>query len=203
MLMLSHHKSFRCKRGCCLICSPNDDAKRFLAKLALTLGVSDHNIVEAYEDPLYYIIKESELPIDIDPMKADLSDSLERRTIAKVLSGGLNNPVGYVLPLNFGTTRWVTSAWELRRGYLYLSAGNSPLGLRLPLASLVEKPHTELALRFEPDLFASYPNLGEYAENAKKRCEKADAAVLETPVVNTFVRTALCTEVRDGKLYVF
>lgn len=181
----------------------NDDAKRFLAKLSLTLGVSDQNIVEAYEDPLYYIIKESELPIDIDPMKADLSDSLERQTIAKVLSRGLNNPVGYVLPINFGTTQWLTSAWELRRGYLYLSAGNSPLGLRLPLASLVEKPHTELALRFEPDLFASYPNLGEYAENAKKRCEKADATVLETPVVNTFVRTALCTEVRDGKLFVF
>ncbi len=181
----------------------NDDAKRFLAKLALTLGVSDHNIVEAYEDPLYYIVKESELPIDIDPMKADLSDSLERRTIAKVLSGGLNNPVGYVLPLGFGTTQWVTSAWELRRGYLYLSAGNSPLGLRLPLSSLAEKPHAELALRFEPDLFASYPNLGEYAQDAKKRCETADATLSKTTIYNTFVRTALCAEVRDGKLYIF
>ncbi len=180
----------------------NDDAKRFLAKLALTLGVSDQNIIEAYEDPLYYIIKESELPIDVDPMKADLSDSLERQTIAKVLSGGLNKPVGYVLPLNFGTTRWITSSWVLRRGYLYLSAGNSPLGLRLPLGSLVEKPHSELALPFEPDLFAHYPALGEYSALAYERCKKADAT-LSNSQTQTFVRTALCAEVREGKLFIF
>jgi len=182
----------------------SEDAKRFLSKLSLTLGISDQNIVEAYEDPLYYIVKESELPIDIDPMKSDLSDSLERKTIAKVLSGGLNKPIGYVLPLNFDETTWMTSTWKLRRGYVYLSAGNSPLGLRLPLDSLPKEPENALALHPEPDLFAPYAELGEYSEAAKRRC----AAVGETSIEAThhrekFVRTALCTEVREGKLYVF
>lgn len=182
----------------------NEDAKRFLSKLSLTLGISDQNIVEAYEDPLYYIVKESELPIDIDPMKSDLSDSLERRTIAKVLSQGLNKPIGYVLPLNFDEKTWMTSTWKLRRGAVYLSAGNSPLGLRLPLDSLEKEPENALALHPEPDLFAPYSDLGEYSEAAKKRCAKSGEASIEvTHHREKFVRTALCTEVRDGKLYIF
>lgn len=181
----------------------NEDAKHFLEKLALTLGVSPENMMEAYEDPLYYIIKESELPLDIDPMTASLDDSLERQSIAAVLSRGLKTPVGYVLALGFGQNRWMTSRWELRRGYLFLAAGNSPLGLRLPLESLVQKPHVELALNFEPDLFAAFPKLGEYTQHAKERLLKADAKTCETRRYDTFVRTALCVEVRDGKLCVF
>lgn len=181
----------------------HEDAKRFLDKLSLTLGVSSQNIMEAYEDPLYYIIKESELPLDIDPMKASLDDSLERQSIANVLSRGLKTPVGYVLALGYGQTRWITSRWELRRGYLFLAAGNSPLGLRLPLDSLVQKPHVELALNFEPDLFASAPELGEYTQHAKERLLKVDAKTCDERRYDVFVRTALCVEVRDGKLYIF
>ncbi len=180
-----------------------DDAKRFLQRLALTLGVSDQNIIEAYEDPIYYVVKESELPVDVDPTKFDLDDPLERRTLAQLLQQGLANPVGFVLPINYGHTRWITSAWEFRRGRLYLSAGNSPLGLRMPLGSLAEKPHVELALNFEPDLFASTPALGDYLDNARARCETASP---ETTVANrydAFVRTAISTEVRDGKLCIF
>lgn len=180
-----------------------EDAKRFLNLLALTVGVSDKNVIEAYEDPIYYVVKESELPVDVDPDKFDLDDPLERRTLANVLQQGLGNPVGYVLPLNFGHTRWITSAWEFRRGKLYLNAGNSPLGLRLPLESLMEKPHVELAANFEPDLFAAAPALGDYLESASKRCDKADAKTLESNRYDAFVRMAISTEVRDGKLCIF
>ncbi len=180
-----------------------DDAKTFLETLSLTLGVSEQNIIDAYEDPLYYIIKESELPIDIDPMTYNLKDPLERQTIAKVLSQGLNTPIGYVLPLGFDKARWVTSGWELRRGYLYLAAGNSPLGLRLPLGSLVEKPHVELALNFEPDLFANTPALGDHCEDAQKRCARIDTKTTHENRYTGLVRTAMCAEVREGKLYLF
>ncbi len=179
------------------------DAKRFLQRVALTLGVSDQNIVDAYEDPLYYIIKESMFPVDIDPMQYDLKDPLERQTIAKVLTQGLNDPVGFVLPIGFGQTRWITSRWELRREHLFLSAGNSPLGLRLPLESLIEKPRTELAQNAEPDLFAAAPDLGEYLEAAKLRCICANATTTEQNRYSAFVKTALCAEVREGKLYLF
>jgi len=173
----------------------NDDAKAFLHTLISTLGLSTQNITEAYEDPVYYIMKESELPIDVDPMKINLKDSLERQTLAKVLSRGLDAPVGYVVPLNFGHKIWVSSPWVLRRGALYLAAGNSPLGLRLPLDSLEEKPEHEVPLHPEPDLFAPNAPLGDFSGESVFKAKLKE----KTP----FVRTALCTEVRDGKLCIF
>lgn len=146
--------------------------KKFISTLSLILGVSDENVIPAYEDPIYYIMKEAELPLDVDPLKFDLKDPLERQTIAKKLSQGLNSEVGYVLPINFGATKWITSKWEFRRGHLFLGAGNSPLGLRLPLESLIVKPQVELEQEFEHDLFASYPILGEYITSVQKRAKK-------------------------------
>lgn len=179
------------------------DAKKFISTLALVLGVSDENVIPAFEDPVYYIMKESELPLDIDPMKYDLKDPLERRTIAQKLQQGLNSEVGYVLPINFGRTKWITSKWEFRRGYLFLSAGNSPLGLRLPLSSLIAKPHIELEKTFEPDLFASYPQLGDYTSQVEQRAKDIDSTTTQQNSYNVFVRTAISIEVRDNKLCIF
>jgi len=179
------------------------DAKKFLSTLSLILGVSDENIVPAFEDPVYYIMKEHELPIDLDPMKYDLKDPLERRTIAQKLQQGLNSEVGYVLPLNFGRTKWITSKWEFRRGYLFLSAGNSPLGLRLPLESLIVKPHVEIEKSFEPDLFASYPNLGDYISEVEQRAKNIDSKTTIQNSYSAFVRTGISIEVRDQKLCIF
>ena len=179
------------------------DAKHFLDTLALSLGVSEHNILPAYEDPVYYIMKEASFPIDIDPLKADLKDSLERQTIAKVLTQGLNTPVGYVLPLNFGQTKWVTSSWTFRREHLFLSAGNSPLGLRLPLSAIECAPHKELASHFEPDLFRADAALGEYHTLAQKAYDAIDHTISDVPTYDMVVKTALCVEIREGKLYIF
>lgn len=181
----------------------SNDAKTFLSRLALILGVSNENIIPAYEDPIYYIMKESELPIDIDPLKYDLKDPLERKTIAQKLTQGLNSEVGYVLPLGYGKTKWITSKWEFRRGHLFLSAGNSPLGLRLPLNSLMVKPHIELEKSFEQDLFASYPALGDYISNVQQRAQEINDKTTILNSYSAYVRTAICTEVRDGKLCIF
>ncbi len=62
---------------------------------------------------------------------------------------------GFVLPLKAvhekgdGDTAWQTSAWPLRGGRLHAVAGDSPLGLRLPLASLPEKLSVRTALAIE------------------------------------------------------
>jgi uncharacterized protein (DUF2126 family)/transglutaminase-like putative cysteine protease len=181
----------------------NDDAKEFISTLSLVLGVSDGNVIEAYEDPIYYIMKEAELPIDIDPLKFDLKDPLERRTIAEKLTKGLNSVVGYVLPINFEEKKWITSKWEFRRGHLFLGAGNSPLGLRLPLESLIVKPPVELEESFEPDLFASYPALGEYITSVQKRAKKMSKKTTVKNKSEVFVRTALSVEIRDEKLCIF
>ena len=180
-----------------------EDAKKFISTLSLILGVSDENVIPAYEDPIYYIMKEAELPLDVDPLKFDLKDPLERQTIAKKLSQGLNSEVGYVLPINFGATKWITSKWEFRRGHLFLGAGNSPLGLRLPLESLIVKPQVELEQEFEHDLFASYPVLGEYITSVQKRAKKMSKKTTLKNKYEAFVRTALSIEIRDEKLCIF
>ena len=179
----------------------NEDAHKFIATLALMLGISPDNVVKAYEDPYYYIMKEAQLPVDIDAMKADLKDPLERQNIAKILSQGLNSEVGYVLPLNYGETKWLSSGWTFRRGELFLIPGNSPIGLRLPMDSLMQKPKAELPIHFEPDLFAHVNDFENIRENLQKRYEETVNKVDYNDMY--FVRTALNVEVRDGKLYIF
>jgi transglutaminase-like putative cysteine protease len=179
------------------------NAKTFLSTLALVLGVSHENIVPAFEDPVYYIMKEAEMPLDIDPMKFDLKDPLERRTIAEKLQQGLNNEVGYVLPLAYGRTKWLTAQWQFRRGYLFLSAGNSPLGLRLPMSSLLVYPHVEIEKSFEQDLFSSFPNLGDYISDVEYRAKNISSNTTNFNTYNAYVKTAISTEVRDGKLCIF
>jgi uncharacterized protein (DUF2126 family) len=76
-------------------------------------------------------------------------------------------------------TRWVTCRWEFRRAQLFLAPGTSPVGLRLPLDSLTHKPQVELEQSFEPDLFASYPALGEYHDTIKARAEKVKKTICE------------------------
>ncbi len=181
----------------------NEDAKKFLESLALTLKVSNENVIAAYEDPVHYIMKEAQLPVDIDPLEYDVDDASERRNIAKVLSRGLSIPVGFVLPLNYGEDAWASSSWEFRRGRLLLIPGDSPLGLRLPMDSLIENPEHELALHPEPDLFATAPKLKKFLKKATKRADNADELTIKNDPDSMFVRTAINIEVRNGKLYIF
>jgi len=181
----------------------NEDAEAFIRALAKTLELSDENVISAYEDPIHYIMKEAELPVDIDPLECDLEDSLERRTLAQVLSHGLKNPVGFVLPLNYGIARWLSSQWAFKRGHLFLIPGNSPIGLRLPMESLAEHPSNEAPMHFEPDLFADAPKLKGFIKKAQSRRKKMEKKTIAPDPSGVFVRTALNVEVRDGKLYVF
>lgn len=180
-----------------------EDARAFLAKLCLNLGISDQNIHDAYNDPLVALLQESLLPVDVDPMKVTLKDSLERRALADSLSSGIDKPAGFVLPLNWGMTRWVTCRWEFRRSQLFLAPGTSPVGLRLPLDSLTHKPHVELEQSFEPDLFGAFPSLGEYHSAVKARAAKVTKKTKKTHDYEVFVRTALSIEIREQKLFIF
>jgi len=180
-----------------------EDARKFLATLCLNLGISDQNIHDAYNDPLVALLQESLLPVDVDPLKATLKDSLERRALADSLSSGIDKPAGFVLPLNWGTTRWITCRWEFRRAQLFLAPGTSPVGLRLPLDSLTHKPHIELEQSFEPDLFGAFPSLGEYHSAVKERAATVKKSTKKTTDYETFVRTAVSVEIRESKLFIF
>lgn len=169
-------------------------AELFLKTLAENLGVPPENTVPAYEDVFYMLWEEGQVPIDQNPLEADLDDPLERKNLASILDRGLGEAIGYILPVgwDFMSQDWQSSPWQFRRQHLYLIPGNSPIGLRLPLKSLpdsIEVP-VQRSLFEELDDFDIRSN----QEIGQKKPEKEWKKVM---------RTAVCAEVRNGNLYVF
>ena len=135
-------------------------AQRLIAALAGKLGIAADRVLPAYEDPWLALAAESRLPGGLDPLGA----AGERARLARMLKQGVGPVAAYALPLAPGRRRagasiWKSSRWPLQHGHLYLVAGDSPAGYRLPLDTL--------------------------------------------PAEKGIVRTALCVQVRGGRLRVF
>jgi uncharacterized protein (DUF2126 family) len=207
----------------------HEDAEKIAKELAKHIAVSTDNVSAAYEDIFYFLWQEGKVPVNIDPTKANLTDSYERRTLAQLLDKGLDKPAGYVLPLkwNYTNSQWQSCKWIMNREQLFVLPGNSPIGLRLPLESL---PAVALEPQLvERSLFDELPELEEYHESIteryglitehptetrtkvaktadgkdkkdKKAEEKEETKItFEVPVI----KTALCVEARDGIVYLF
>ncbi|MGB8598245.1 MAG: transglutaminase family protein, partial [Burkholderiales bacterium] len=191
--------------------SETRDALRLIQHLARALGVDEEFVIPAYEDVTQIIEQEQSWPVNFDPLVADLKKTDERRRMAALIEKGLGETVGYVLPLkalprkagrNAGKTdhspRFRSSRWPLRRQHLFLIAGDSPMGLRLPLASLPWVAPGEKEEEFGLDPFDATDELPDAKATAKK---KAAAKPGDDP--KEIVHTAICTEVRDGILCIF
>ncbi|APZ53658.1 DUF2126 domain-containing protein [Salipiger abyssi] len=119
-----------------------EDADRFLSGFAQNLGLDGDFVHPTYEDPVEWIMKEADLPANVTPEDSKLKDPETRARIARVFSRGLENPAGYVLPIQRWqskaqpATRWRSEHWKTRRGHLFLIPGDSPVGFRLPLGAL-------------------------------------------------------------------
>ena len=193
------------------------DAAVFIRELARHLALSIDNISAAYEDLFFFLWSEGKTPANIDPLKANLKDSIERRTLAKLLDQGLGSPAGYVLPLqwNYWNDQWLSSKWVFKREHLFLLPGNSPIGLRLPLESLPVMAKASQPQQVERSLFESLPELGNYRESIASRYGKVyqqpstteNIAVADPEDDISFeiktIKTALCVEAREGILYLF
>ena len=178
----------------------------FTANLTRRLGLAPHFVQTAFEDTYFYLWKEGTLPTNIDPTDARLVSPVERARLRRLFDGALNKPAGYVLPLARGLHGgWRTSPWPLRRGQLYLIPGDSPLGLRLPVHALPAA--VDLARETVPvrDPFAAVQPL--MPRHWYRHAPVSRPAALHTQrsptTVEDLVRTALCVEVRDGRLHVF
>ncbi|MFI4925285.1 MAG: transglutaminase family protein, partial [Vicinamibacteria bacterium] len=177
-----------------------DDAQRFATVVAKGLGVPASSAIVAFEDVPKFLAAEAALPVNIDPLKADLSKPDERARLAQLLQAGIDKPAGLVLPLRASADgSWETSPWPLRRERLYLLPGDSPMGLRLPLNSLPwVQPEEDDA---EPPVDPFAPR-GELPDGAVRVATKAPPA--KTKVApKEVIKTALCVQVRAGHLYVF
>jgi uncharacterized protein (DUF2126 family) len=170
------------------------DARRFAETLAARLGVSI-GLQPAFEDPWRLLQDEATLPLEVDPRRADLDDPEERRRIARVLTRGVGEPAGFVLPLapQEDAAGWNTERWKLRRGAIYLLPGDSPIGLRLPLGSLPPAPPPP-----DPDEVEALPR-----DPRRTPQEVAELRAAARAAAAAQVRTALCVEHSDGALGVF
>ncbi len=197
-------------------------AARFAAELARRLGVGERYAIPAYEDTLYYLWKEGGVPINQDPLMAELKLPEAREALRRALERGLDTPVGYTLPIewDYGQGAWRSSAWVFRREHLFLIPGDSPIGMRLPLASLPYVAEDEHEPRPEPSLFDSAAPLGDIHGEVARRYSRVLARAPDVPgrmeqgqadvrrerlrqAALPVVRTALCIEPRDGRLCVF
>jgi uncharacterized protein (DUF2126 family)/transglutaminase-like putative cysteine protease len=180
-------------------------AERFAEATAARLGVASEFILPAFEDPEYWEKKEARLPVNVTPGNSKLPDLEERTRMARVFEQGLDVPKGFVLPIqrwNAADGRWRSERWKLRRGNLYLTPGDSPLGLRLPIASLPHIPEDEFPYIVEQDPLEPREALPVYDDSAAAEAAPTQQ-VQEQHIRSGGVRTAMSIEIRDGILCAF
>ena len=190
-----------------------EEATRFSIELAKALGLSANSQIPAYEDVMLQAQIEQRLPANLDPLKSDLRAPEQRRRLARLLEHDLGKVVGYVLPLKprdfdpnvaLGTV-WRTSIWPLKRENLYLIEGDSPMGLRLPLNALPWAMPEDMPVDFDVDPFAPRDALAidKKRASASRKIAPQNGAQDANPEPREVIHTALCVEVRKGRLYVF
>jgi uncharacterized protein (DUF2126 family) len=208
-------------------------ARRFANQLALHLKVDNRWLVPAYEDTYYYLWREQRLPINVQPWDSKLADPEERSRLAKVFNRGLNKPVGVIMPIRRqwwqGKPRWESGPWPVRPEKLFLLPGDSAIGLRLPLDTLPVGGEGIGQSVYPSDPFSTRPPLPpatmvvqrkqdapkekqveatvnvfvDIDEDQRWSEEQARIRAAEKLDPDKLVRTALCIEPRDGRLYVF
>jgi len=208
-------------------------ARKFASSLAANLQVDPRWMVPAYEDTFYYLWREQRLPIDINPWDPKLADPEERSRLALVFNRGLNKPTGIVLPLKRqwwqGKSRWQTGPWPVRPEKLFLLPGDSAIGLRLPIDTLPMSTQSQGQPIYPTDPFAARPPLPTVAPVVQRKSDPAKQVPIFGPASvpisldddrgwaeelarlqaaerldpKAVVRTALCIEPRQGRLYIF
>lgn len=198
----------------------NAEAQQFAERLAIRLAVRSDFVISAYEDPIEYLQKERQLPVNLDPANNQLEDPESRERMRRVFERGLGQPSGFVLPLQKLWTKngqqWQTGTWMLRARHLFLIPGDSPVGFRLPLASLPWEPAGVARQIFEVDPMAPKRDLPAPPAPIRQRSlwgassgpsatppPVRQTVVEQEPGDGSVVRTALAIEARRGRLHVF
>jgi uncharacterized protein (DUF2126 family)/transglutaminase-like putative cysteine protease len=192
-----------------------DAAAAFGQALARRLAVDPAFLQAAHEDVFYYLWRERQLPVNVDPLDSRLEDEQERARLRRIFEQGLDRVVGYALPLRAvvgdgAGHRWQSAPWFLRAERLYLLPGDSPMGFRLPLDSLPWVAPADREVMHEQDPFAPREPLPSRRELGRPapRAQGVGVPGGEQPPVRgesaaSLVRTALCIEPRGGTLHMF
>ena len=187
-------------------------AADFLGVLAERLGVDGKCCVPAYEDRFYYLWRERKLPINVTAEDSRLADALERERLRKVFEQGLDKVVGHILPLarNAKQQGWQSGSWFLRDQHCRLVPGDSAMGYRLPLDSqpwVSEADYPYVTPEDPTQSFAPLPAASQIKPQLRGVWPGSSNGAAKRPLLGqsaaAVVRTALCAEARDGRLYLF
>jgi uncharacterized protein (DUF2126 family) len=190
----------------------DDDAQRLAQAIVTGLGIPPECCVPAYEDPLERLAAEALLPhgpppdYDVDPTDPALADAQARARIIAELDADVGRPRGWVIPVH-RTHRdgggWATTRWPLRRKHLLLRPGDSPMGLRLPLSSLTWRPVPGDPERSTFEERGPLPAPSPWPAPAVPSSPVPSASSARVVPADQAPPTALCVELRDGRLHVF
>ncbi|WP_174803825.1 DUF2126 domain-containing protein [Martelella limonii] len=195
-----------------------NDAGRLLQAIASELDINPDMVTPAFEDPAEWMIREGNLPENVDPSNSKLKNAEDRARISKVFERGLTRPTGYVLPVQAwqgraSGLRWVSEKWTTRRGRIFLIPGDSPVGFRLPLDALAWIPQAQYPFINPLDPSVKREPLPDFRHDEGRPLPQASFKPFEEsaqparpssgPSIGGFVRTAISVEPRDGRLCVF
>jgi uncharacterized protein (DUF2126 family) len=188
-----------------------DDAQRFAERLADGLGVGAEYVIPAYEDAAHWVVREASLPVNVDPADSKIEDPEERARMARAFDRGLARPTGFVLPVQRWNAaadqgHWLSEKWRLRRGKLFLTPGDSPVGYRLPMKSLPFVPSSTYPYIYPQDPLSPREDLPDplhWQAVASMTAASERQDIVEQVAELGAVRTALAIEPRDGALCVF
>ena len=203
-----------------------DDAARLVGGIAEAFGLAPDHAIAAWEDDFQGAWRHDRLPVNVaDPEARDA-----RKEAAKDAERAARPPVGFVLPLaraedlthpvGDAVRGWVTSRWPVRGPRLLLTPGESAMGYRLPLDTLPwvdPKQYPYLVPRDPSEQRGPLPTYaalqGRIAHASATVSGAADLTRPKPPVdpalvavgtsASWVVRTALCVELRGGRLRVF
>ena len=192
------------------------DAQRFTETLARRLGVDPEYVNPAFEDPVYYLQRERQLPINVDPVDNHLEDPEERERRAPRVRARTQYPHGDgACRCSAARARsgpeWQTGLWMLRGQHLFLMPGDSPVGLRLPLPGLPWVASSDAPQSFPVDPMVNrgplpIPPRSRPIDDPRLQSRESSERDRKPNVGESapwIVRTALCVEPRNGRLYVF
>lgn len=181
-----------------------EDAGRLLKAIAERLEVDPDHAQPVYEDPAEWVLKEAQLPQNLSPQNPKLKDAEERARFARVFGRGLDEPVGYALPIQrwqakaSGAQRWRSERWTARRGHLFLVPGDSPAGFRLPLGSLPYIPPAQYPYTYTADPTEPVTVLPDAHADLQKR-RRAVQAEIDRLAAEDAERAARTPQVTAGR----
>ena len=206
-----------------------DDAARLVSAIAAAFRLDPGYAIPAFEDAFQGTWRLDRQPVNVS-IDEKTAENARQRDRGDAAYGAGGDPVGYVLPLARAedlthpvggvTSGWATSRWPLRGPSLLLMPGESAMGFRLPLDTLPRVAPAEypyLIPRDPSEQRGPLPSLAalrsRLATPGGAPLGPADLVKPKPPVdpamvevgksASWVVRTALCVELRGGRLRVF